>query len=76
MGRCVQKKDIPQPGRNSGRCGPMDGGVQYGADTLEEVLLGKTPYLTFLDSKKLADEKMLDKLSPINNVVREVSTVR
>jgi len=54
----------------------MDRGVQYGADTLEEVLLGKTIYQTFLDSKKLADEKMLDKLSPINNAAREVSTVR
>ena len=37
---------------------------------------GKTPYQTFLDSKKLADEKMLDRLQPTDNAVREVSIVR
>jgi hypothetical protein len=37
---------------------------------------GKTPYQTFLDSKKLADEKMLDKLHQTDNTVREVSIVR
>jgi hypothetical protein len=37
---------------------------------------GKTPYQTFLDSKSLADDKMLDKLQPIDDAVREVSTVR
>jgi transposase InsO family protein len=37
---------------------------------------GKTPWQTFLDSKKLADDKMLDRLQPTDNVVREVSTVR
>lgn len=37
---------------------------------------GKTPYQTFLDSKNLADEKMLDRLQPTDNAVREVSTVR
>jgi transposase InsO family protein len=37
---------------------------------------GKTPYQTFLDSKSLADDKMLDKLQPTDNAVREVSTVR
>jgi transposase InsO family protein len=37
---------------------------------------GKTPYQTFLDSKRLADEKMLDRLHRTDNPVREVSTVR
>jgi transposase InsO family protein len=37
---------------------------------------GKTPYQTFLDSKSLADDKMLDRLQPTYNAVREVSTVR
>jgi transposase InsO family protein len=38
---------------------------------------GKTPWQTFLDSKYLADEKMLDRLQPIDNPdVREVSSVR
>jgi transposase InsO family protein len=37
---------------------------------------GKTPWQTFLDSKKLADDKMLDRLYPTDNAVREVSTVR
>ena len=37
---------------------------------------GKTPWQTFLDSKKLADDKMLDRLQPTNSAVREVSTVR
>jgi transposase InsO family protein len=37
---------------------------------------GKTPYQTFVESKKLADDKMLDRLQPTNNSVREVSTVR
>jgi transposase InsO family protein len=37
---------------------------------------GKTPWQTFLDSKKLADDKMLDKLQPTNNSVREISIVR
>ena len=37
---------------------------------------GKTPYQTFLDSKNLADEKMLDRLQPTDNSVREVSIVR
>jgi len=37
---------------------------------------GKTPYQTFLDSKSLADEKMLDRLHRTDNPVREVSTVR
>lgn len=38
---------------------------------------GKTPWQTFLDAKSLADDKMLDKLQPADNlVVREVSTVR
>jgi transposase InsO family protein len=37
---------------------------------------GKTPWQTFLDSKKLADDKMLDKLQPTDNSVREVSSVR
>jgi len=37
---------------------------------------GKTPWQTFLDSKKLADEKMLDRLQPTDNTVREVSSVR
>jgi transposase InsO family protein len=37
---------------------------------------GKTPWQTFLDSKKLADDKMLDRLQPTNNAVREVSIVR
>ena len=37
---------------------------------------GKTPWQTFLDSKKLADDKMLDRLQPTDNAVREVSTVR
>ena len=37
---------------------------------------GKTPYQTFLDSKKLADDKMLDRLQPTDNAVREVSIVR
>jgi len=38
---------------------------------------GKTPWQTFLDSKYLADEKMLDRLQPIVNPdVREVSIVR
>ena len=34
------------------------------------------PYQTFVDSKSLADDKMLDRLQPTNNPVREVSTVR
>jgi transposase InsO family protein len=37
---------------------------------------GKTPYQTFLDSKRLADDKMLDRLQPTNDTVREVSIVR
>lgn len=38
---------------------------------------GKTPWQTFLDSKSLADEKMLDRLQPSDNLaVREVATVR
>jgi len=38
---------------------------------------GKTPYQTFLDSKSLADEKMLDRLQPPDNPdAREVSIVR
>jgi len=37
---------------------------------------GKTPWQTFLDSKKLADDKMLDRLHQTNNAVREVSIVR
>jgi len=37
---------------------------------------GKTPYQMFLDSKKLADDKMLDRLQPTDNTVREVSSVR
>jgi len=38
---------------------------------------GKTPWQTFLDSKYLADEKMLDRLQPTHNSdVREVSFVR
>jgi transposase InsO family protein len=38
---------------------------------------GKTPYQTFLDSKHLADEKMLDRMQPVEDTaVREVSTVR
>ena len=37
---------------------------------------GKTPWQTFLDSKKLADEKMLDRLHQTDNAVREVSIVR
>jgi hypothetical protein len=37
---------------------------------------GKTPWQTFLESKSLADEKMLDRLQPTVNPVREVSSVR
>jgi transposase InsO family protein len=37
---------------------------------------GKTPYQTFLDSKKLADDKMLDRLHQTDTPVREVSIVR
>jgi transposase InsO family protein len=37
---------------------------------------GKTPWQTFLDSKKLAEDKMLDRLHQTDNAVREVSTVR
>jgi transposase InsO family protein len=37
---------------------------------------GKTPWQTFLDSKKLADDKMLDRLQPTDDSVREVSSVR
>ena len=38
---------------------------------------GKTPWQTFLDSKYLADEKMLDRLQPTDNPdVREVPIVR
>ena len=37
---------------------------------------GKTPYQTFLDSKKLADDKMLDRLHQTENAVREVVIVR
>ena len=38
---------------------------------------GKTPWQTFLDSKYLADEKMLDRLQPTDNSgVREISIVR
>ena len=37
---------------------------------------GKTPWQTFLDSKKLADDKMLDRLHQTDNAVREVSIVR
>lgn len=33
---------------------------------------GKTPWQTFLDSKKLADDKMLDRLQLTENAVREV----
>jgi transposase InsO family protein len=37
---------------------------------------GKTPWQTFLDSKRLADDKMLDRLHQTDNAVREVSPVR
>ena len=37
---------------------------------------GKTPFQTFLDSKGLADDKMLDRLQPTANAVRKVATVR
>jgi transposase InsO family protein len=37
---------------------------------------GKTPWQTFLDSKSLADEKMLNRLQPTDNAIREVSIVR
>lgn len=37
---------------------------------------GKTPYQTFMDSKALADDKMLDRLHLTDNAVREVSIVR
>ena len=37
---------------------------------------GKTPWQTLLDSKKLADDKMLDRLQPTDNSVRKVSSVR
>jgi len=37
---------------------------------------GKTPWQTFLDSKSLANDKMLDRLQPTDNTVREVSIVR
>ena len=37
---------------------------------------GKTPWQTFLDSKKLADDKMLDRLQPTDDTVREVLSVR
>lgn len=37
---------------------------------------GKTPWQTFLDSKKLADDKMLDRLQLTENAVREVSIVK
>jgi len=37
---------------------------------------GKTPWQTFLDSKKLADDKMLDRLHQTDNTVREALTVR
>jgi len=37
---------------------------------------GKTPWQTFLDSKKLADDKMLDRLHQTDDAVREVSIVR
>jgi transposase InsO family protein len=37
---------------------------------------GKTPWQTFLDSRKLADDKMLDRLHQTDITVREVSTVR
>jgi hypothetical protein len=37
---------------------------------------GNTPWQTFQDSKKLADDKMLDRLQPTDSSVREVSSVR
>jgi len=37
---------------------------------------GKTPWQTFLDSKRLADDKMPDRLQPTDNTVREVLSVR
>jgi len=37
---------------------------------------GKTPWQTFLDGKKLADDKMLDRLQPTDSSVREVASVR
>jgi transposase InsO family protein len=37
---------------------------------------GKTPWQTFLDSKRLADDKMLDRLHQTDNAVREVLSVR
>ena len=37
---------------------------------------GKILWQTFLDSKNLADDKILDRLQPTNNAVREVSIVR
>jgi len=33
-------------------------------------------FFTFLDSKKLADDKMLDRLHPTDIAVREVSAIR
>jgi len=37
---------------------------------------GKTPYQTFQDSRRLADDKMLDRFQPTNIAVSEVSIVR
>ena len=37
---------------------------------------GKTPYQTFIDSKQLADDKMLDRLHQTGNTIREVVSVR
>jgi len=37
---------------------------------------GKTLYQTFVESKHLANEKMLDRLQPTDSTVREVTTVR
>ncbi len=43
---------------------------------LGKYCFGKVPWQTFLDSKSLADYKMLDRLQPTDNAVREVSIVR
>jgi hypothetical protein len=43
---------------------------------LGKYCFGKTPWQTFLDSKKLADDKMLDRLQSTDDSVREVSSVR
>jgi len=50
---------------------------EYNTERIGKYCFFKTPWQTFLDSKSMANEKMLDTLQPTDNpVLRQVSIVR